>query len=93
MRVFACKNQNPYGGGLIIVAANNIEEAILSAAYDKDFNCEFHFENENGSYIEPDKNPSHVRSENYPFDKWYEIESLTANVDKPQVIDGDDYYE
>ena len=30
MKVFGCKNQYSYGGGLILVAANTKEEAYLS---------------------------------------------------------------
>jgi hypothetical protein len=34
MKVFCCKNQWSYGGGLILVAANTKKEAYLTAAYD-----------------------------------------------------------
>lgn len=32
MKVFACRNQETYGGGLILVAANTKEEAFNTAA-------------------------------------------------------------
>lgn len=32
MKIFGCKNQWSYGGGLILVAANTKEEAYLTAA-------------------------------------------------------------
>jgi hypothetical protein len=34
MKVFGCKNDYDWGGGLILVAANSKEEAYLTAAYD-----------------------------------------------------------
>lgn len=36
MKVFACRNQETYGGGLILVAANTKEEAFNTAAAAKD---------------------------------------------------------
>lgn len=35
MKVFGCKCDISYGGGLILVAANNVEEAFLTAAMDE----------------------------------------------------------
>ena len=31
MKIFGCKNQMSYGGGLVLVAANTVEEAYLTA--------------------------------------------------------------
>lgn len=38
MKVFACRNQESYGGGLILAAANTKEEAYRAASVDEDIN-------------------------------------------------------
>ena len=41
MKVFGCKCDMDYGGGLVLVAANNVEEAFLTAAMDEKVGYEF----------------------------------------------------
>lgn len=84
MKVFACKNQNHYGGGLILVAANTKEEAFHFASIDKDINYCFYERNYNlGITI----------SDTYPLDEWFEVKHLSSDLIEPQVIIEDHYTE
>lgn len=94
MKVFACTCQYTYGGGLIVVAANTKEEAFITAASDEDWSMYFTwFDNETNHVIQPDGNINHIHTSEFPLNNWRELDKLTANVDKPQVIDGDAYVE
>lgn len=86
MKVFACKRQGGYSGGLIIVAAETKEEAFLIAAMDEKTSWMFEWCDEDGMYCEPDWNIDHVRSCYYPLDKWEEVENLFTDLKIPQVI-------
>lgn len=86
MKVFACRNQESYGGGLILVAANIIEEAFLTAATDKNYGYLFDWEDDKGVWCEPDGNIDHCRSYTYPFESWFEVEHLSTDLTKPKVI-------
>lgn len=83
MKVFCCKNQCTYGGGLILVAANTKEEAFSIASVDEDTNWLF-YEMEPGG---------EVVSDTYPKDEWFEVEHLSTNLLKPQVIIEDHHTE
>lgn len=80
MKVFCCKNQYPYGGGIIMVAANSKEEAFSVAAQDKDVKWEF-YKTESG---EP-------ASDIYPISEWYEEKRLSSRLIKPMVIVENNY--
>lgn len=82
MKVFCCKNQCTYGGGLILVAANTKEEAFSIASVDEDTNWLF-YKMESGELV----------SDTYPINEWYEVEHLSTNLLKPQVIIEDHYTE
>ena len=47
MKVFACRNQHQYGGGLVLVAANTKEEAYLTAAMDDNLSYLFDWSDDN----------------------------------------------
>lgn len=82
MKVFCCKNQESYGGGLILVVANTIEEAFSVASLDEDTHWSF-YKKESGELV----------SDCYPKNEWFEIEHLSTDLLKPQVIVEDHYTE
>lgn len=86
MKLFACRNQKLYGGGYILVAANNKKEAYLTAAKHNDLPF---FWKDN----KPDGKVEHCESDTYPYDSWFEVEKLSADVSTPQVILEDHYSE
>lgn len=84
MKVFCCRNQQPYGGGLILVAANTKEEAFNTASMNKDINYIFY---------EIEYNSGIFKSDTYPLDKWFEVEHLSTDLIEPKVIIEDHYTE
>ena len=94
MKVFGCRNQISYGGGLVLVAANSKEEAYLIAAYDDKTSYLFDWFDDNGVYsYEPDGNINHCTSDTYPLEKWFRAEHLSTDLTEPQVILEDHYSE
>ena len=82
MKVFGCTREGSYTGGIILVAANSIKEAL--EAYRNDSDYDFHWnEYEEGkidySYYEPKR--------------WREYPQLTYNGNKPCVILEEGYSE
>lgn len=74
MKVFGCYRQGGYSGGMILVAADSVEEAY--DVYMKDENCDWmHAEIDDESIYNY-----------YPLDEWQEFDKLIANYDEPQVI-------
>lgn len=82
-----------YGGGLILVAANTMEEAFLTAAMDDSVNYTFDWVDDDGIWCEPDGDINHCESSAYPFEKWFETEHLSTDLTEPKVILEDSYYE
>ena len=82
MKVFCCKNQCSYDGGLILVAANTIEEAFSIASINEDTNWLF-YKMESGELV----------SDTYPINEWFEVEHLSTDLSEPQVIVEDHYTE
>ena len=82
MKVFCCKNQCSYGGGLILVAANTKEEAFSIASIDEDTNWLF-YKMESGELV----------SDTYPINEWFEVKHLSTDLSEPQVIVEDHYSE
>ena len=93
MKVFGCKNQWSYGGGLILVAASTKEEAYLIAACDDKTSYLFDWADDDCIWCEPDGNINHCTSDTYPLEKWYEVEHLFTDLFKPQIIVEDHYSE
>ena len=93
MKIFACKTDLSYSGGLIIVAAKDKQEVFLTAASDKRYEYMFHWHTDDGYWSEPDSNIEHCDSDVYPFDKWFEIPGLYTVGTEPEVIIEDSYCE
>lgn len=85
MKVFGCNVQLPYSGGGILVAANNLDEAIRVAAeeYRLLFDC---YKSKDIIMFAKPNEADFIESDWYPKDKWKEITELTCNCDKPHVI-------
>lgn len=86
MKVFGCKVQVSYGGGVILVAANTVEEAFLTAASKSSYLFEWRDDRIDGDI-------NHVVSDAYPFSAWHEVKHLQTDLTKPQVILEESYYE
>ncbi|SEA81062.1 hypothetical protein SAMN04487851_114117 [Prevotella sp. tc2-28] len=93
MKVFACKRQGSYSGGLILVAASTKEEAFYVFAHDKRFDWMIDSRTPEGSWVDVDAKNAIVTSDYYPLEKWHEVECLTAQVSEPQVIIEDGHSE
>jgi len=91
MKVFACKRQHCYSGGVAIVAANNVNEAFVVFHQDPKYNWMLdNIDMETGDYTSDiDK----CDSFEYKRNNWHELPMLTADVDKPQIIIEDGYTE
>lgn len=91
MKVFGCKRSGGYSGGLIIVAANSLDEAFETFARDDRYEWMIGwFDFETNQFTE---DVTKVDSNTYPRDDWYEIPELVANVDSPRVISENGYTE
>lgn len=90
MKVFMCKRQCGYSGGLAVVAANSIEEAFKTFFEDNDYDWMVYKCDED---YNPTDDFTKWRSDYYPIEEWFECKVLTANVDKPCVIMEDGYTE
>ncbi len=93
MKVFACKRQGSYSGGLILVASSTKEEAFNVFVHDKRFECMVQCWGVDGSWADIDDEGAVISSDDYPLEKWFEIECLTAQVSEPQIIEEDGYSE
>jgi hypothetical protein len=91
MKVFMCRRQCGYSGGLAVVAANNAEEAFKTFFEDEDYDWMVDKYDINAHKFTDDFTKWH--SYYYPIEKWFECKVLTANVDKPCVIMEDGYSE
>lgn len=87
MKVFMCKRKGGYSGGLAVVAANTKEEAFKTFHSDKRFN----WMNEPLGHEADESEEWYTHY--YHLKDWFECPMLTANVDKPQVIEEDGYVE
>lgn len=93
MKVFGCIRQDNYEGGVILVAANNRNEAFSVAAHDENAFVHFLFLDRKGRYVDYIEQAAKVISKTYPIEHWTEYKILTANVDKPRVILDEGYTE
>ena len=93
MKVFGCRNQQEYGGGLILVAANTKEEAYLTAAYDDKKSYLFDWADDDYMWCEPDGNINHCTSYTYPLGKWFEVKHLSSDFNECGIIIEDHYSE
>jgi hypothetical protein len=91
MKVFMCKRQYGYSGGLAVVAANSVKEAFKTFFEDEDYWWMVDMYDEETNAFTNDF--TKWRSDYYPIENWFECKVLTANVDKPCVIMEDGYSE
>lgn len=91
MRVFGCKRTGGYSGGLIIVAANSLNEAFETFAKDERYEWMIDWFDFKTNQVTEDVKK--VDSEYYPRDNWFNIPELVANVDSPRVLSEDGYTE
>ena len=82
MKVFGCTRDGCYSGGIILVAANSIEEALEAYRNDSDYDCHWD-EYEKGK----------IDYYYYQPKRWKEYPQLTYNSDKPCVILEEGYTE
>ncbi len=87
MKVFGCKVQQEYAGGIILVAANNIDEAFRVAAESHPTSWVFHYEDSDGNWVDKDEIPDAICvSSYYPIECWEEYPHLTSDLTEPQTI-------
>ena len=82
MKVFGCTREGGYSGGIILVAANSIEEALEAYRNDSD---------DDGQGEEQGEGEIHYSY--YEPKRWKEYPQLTYNGDKPCVILEEGYSE
>ena len=85
MKVFINRRTGNYKGGLAIVAANTPEEAHKTFFSDPDYEYLCNKWN--------DDDITRLETFEYHLNGWKECKFLTANVDKPCVIEEDGYTE
>lgn len=91
MKVFMCRRQCGYSGGLAVVAANSVKEAFKTFFEDEDYDwMAAKYDDDTGKFTD---DFTKWRSDYYPIELWFECKVLTANVDKPCVIMEDGYTE
>lgn len=82
MKVFGCTREGNYTGGIILVAANSMEEALEAYRNDSDYDYQW-YKYEDGeidySYYQPER--------------WKEYSQLEYKGDKPCVILEEGYTE
>ena len=84
MKVFGCKRSGGYSGGLIIVAANSLDEAFETFAKDDRYEWMIDwFDFDTNQYT---VDVTKVDSDIYSRDNWFEVPELVANVDSPRII-------
>lgn len=86
MKVFYCKRQQSYSGGLILVAANSVNEAFETFCKDKRFDWMIEWADDEGHWAEPFSNLRFARTSYYPREKWELAKSLEFTGDTPQVL-------
>lgn len=84
MNVYACKRQYSDSAGMIIVAANDKEEAYSTfLEWDDSENKELHYgkDNRTGQVV--------IEYNHYPLESWYRLDGVYCSCDRPHVIDED----
>lgn len=93
MKVFACKRQMSYSGGLILVAAPTKEEAFDLFIHDERFDWMIDTHSADGEWRDKDDKDAIISTDYYPLEEWFEIECLSAQVSEPQIIEENGYSE
>ena len=82
MKVFGCTREGNYTGGIILVAANSIEEALEAYRNDSDYDYQWYeYEEDKIDYLY------------YEPKRWKEYPQLEYKGDKPCVILEEGYSE
>lgn len=94
MKVFGCKYSQPYGGGIILVAAESKEQAFDVASSLDCMKWAFQWLDENDEYTDR-YSPDVVKvvSLFYPIENWYEVKRMEYDCDIPQIIIEESYGE
>lgn len=82
MKVFGCTREGSYSGGIILVAANSLKEALEAYRNDRDYDYQW-YEYEEGK----------IDYFSYQPERWKEYPQLEYNGDKPCVILEEGYSE
>lgn len=91
MKVFMCKRDGGYSGGLAVVAANTKEEAFKVFHSSKCYEYMVdHSDIETGEYT---KDLSRCNGFYYRREDWFEVPILTADTIVPKVIEEGGYTE
>ena len=91
MKVFMCKRDGGYSGGLAVVAANTKDEAFEVFHSSKVYEYMVdHSDCETGHYTE---DLSRCNSLYYRREDWFEVPILTADTIVPKVIEEGGYTE
>lgn len=94
MKVFGCRMHGGYRGGVILVAANDVREAYITATKQATLEWMFEYCDEDGNWIDPDTRPDLVpKCDYYPIEEWHEYEHLSTDFTEPQVILEESYAE
>ena len=96
MKVFGCKRQGDYSGGVILVAAHSIEEAFKVASTSPE--CEYLFDayahDKHRMWLASKDDPDAIIvSDTYPIENWKEYKRLSCDCDEPAVILQEGYSE
>lgn len=89
MKVFGAKRTEIYSGGIILVAANSLEDAILAVS--KDTKVSWMFSWWDIELKEHVGDLKYMKSYYYPLENWEEIKHLTWDGDEPTIIIEDGY--
>lgn len=93
MKVYGATREGIYAGGVILVAADSVEEAFATAALSKHTSWMFYWVDKDGFMTTPKGDGAKLSCPAYPFEKWKEIQHLSWEGDCPQVILEDSYAE
>jgi len=94
MKVFGCRMHGGYRGGVILVAANDVKEAYITASKNKKIKWMFDCYSEDGIWIDQDTHPDVIPiCYFYPFKEWHEYEHLSTDFTTPHVILEESYVE
>jgi len=91
LKVWRCYAKAHYGGGMILVAARNEDEAIEAAAKDKMTGIWFDRFDENGCYTHDSSGVA--KSDYFPKGDWKEIPQVQTTITEPKVICASIYIE
>ena len=93
MKVFGCTMKGGYCGGVILVAANNVEEAFLTASKNTMIDYWFEWVDKDGGWAAPFSESATLRSDWFPFECWKEYEHLSSDYKEPTLIMAEYYAE